>query len=103
MKLKNPTYYLKNLKPDYVKIISLIIALLLINYITYACPGCEKQQPKLLKGITHGAGPDGNWDYVIIAIVVIIVLFTLFFSLKWLIRPGEQSESHIKRLILNNE
>ena len=103
MKLKNPTYYLKNLKPDYVKIISLIIAPLLINYITYACPACEKQQPKLLKGITHGAGPDGNWDYVIVAIVVIIVLFTLFFSVKWLIRPGEQSQSHIKRLILNNE
>jgi hypothetical protein len=103
MKPKNPAYYLKNLKRSYVKIISLIIVLLLINYITYACPACENQQPKLLKGITHGAGPDGNWDYVIIAIVVIIVLFTLFFSVKWLIRPGEQSQSHIKRLILNNE
>ncbi|MEO8569373.1 MAG: hypothetical protein ABI419_09555, partial [Ginsengibacter sp.] len=68
-----------------------------------ACPACEKQQPKLLKGITHGAGPGGNWDYVIVAIAVAIVLFTLFFSVKWLIRPGEQSQNHIKRLILNNE
>lgn len=70
---------------------------------SFACPACEKQQPKLLQGITHGAGPDGNLDYVIVAIVVLIVLFTLFFSVKWLIRPGEQSQSHIKRLILNNE
>jgi uncharacterized protein HemY len=69
----------------------------------FACPACEKQQPALLKGITHGAGPDGNWDYVIVTISVIIVLFTLFFSVKWMIRPGEQSHSHIKRLVLNNE
>ncbi|MDQ2863507.1 MAG: hypothetical protein M3R50_07670 [Bacteroidota bacterium] len=69
----------------------------------FACPACEKQQPALLKGITHGAGPDGNWDYVIVTISVIIVLFTLFFSVKWMIRPGEQSQSHIKRLVLNNE
>lgn len=70
---------------------------------SFACPTCEKKQPALLKGITHGTGPDGNWDYVIVTIVVIIVLFTLFFSVKWLIRPGEQSQSHIKRLVLNNE
>lgn len=70
---------------------------------SFACPACEKQQPALLKGVTHGAGPDGNWDYVIVSIVVIIVLFTLFFSVKWLVRPGEQSQSHIKRLVLNDE
>ena len=83
-----------------------LITLILMTFpgvALFSCPACEKQQPKLLKGITHGAGPDGNWDYVIVAIVVIIVLFTLFFSVKWLIRPGEQSQSHIKRLILNNE
>lgn len=66
-----------------------------------ACPACEKQQPKLLKGITHGAGPDSNWDYVIVIITAIIVLFCLFFSVKWLLRPGEKSKSHIKFSILN--
>lgn len=75
----------------------------LSGFASFACPACEKQQPAFLKGITHGAGPDGNWDYVIVTIAVIIVLFTLFFSVKWLIRPGEQSQSHIKRLVLNNE
>ncbi len=84
------------------KLITLIV-MTLPGLASFACPACEKQQPKLLQGITHGAGPDGNLDYVIVTIVVIIVLFTLFFSVKWLIRPGEQSQSHIKRLILNNE
>ncbi|MBC7566492.1 MAG: hypothetical protein H7223_05955 [Pedobacter sp.] len=67
----------------------------------FACPACEKQQPKLLQGITHGAGPDGNSDYVIIACAVIIVLFTLFYSIKWLLNPGEKSDNHIKQIILN--
>jgi hypothetical protein len=40
---------------------------------------------------------------VIVTISVIIVLFTLFFSVKWMVKPGEQSQSHIKRLVLNNE
>ncbi|KAA9037170.1 hypothetical protein FW778_17220 [Ginsengibacter hankyongi] len=86
-----------------MKIILLSIALTFVSLFTFACPACEKQQPKLLQGITHGGGPGSNWDYVIISIAVIIVLFTLFFSVKWLVRPGEQSQSHIKRLILNNE
>lgn len=68
-----------------------------------ACEVCERNQPKILKGITHGAGPESNWDYVIVWTTVAIVLVTLFFSLKWLIRPGEKSDRHIKRFILNNE
>ncbi len=86
-----------------MKKVILFTIFILSQIIVLACPACEKQQPKLLKGITHGAGPGGNWDYVIVAIAVAIVLFTLFFSVKWLIRPGEQSQNHIKRLILNNE
>lgn len=81
-----------------------LIMLLLCNAVwALACPVCERNQPKILKGITHGAGPEGNWDYVIIWTTVAIVLFTLFFSVKWLIRPGEKSGRHIKRFILNNE
>jgi len=68
-----------------------------------ACPVCEKQQPKLLKGITHGTGPQGNLDYVIITIAALIVLITLFYSVKWLIRPGEQADGHIKQIILNTD
>lgn len=82
---------------------ALLTVLLLISFGSFACPACEKQQPKILQRITHGAGPGSNWDYVIIWVAVVIVLFTLFFSVKWLIHPGEQSHSHIKRLILNTE
>lgn len=69
----------------------------------YACSACEKQQPKMLQGITHGSGPQSDWDYVIISSIAIIVMITLFFSVKWLIHPGEKSPDHIKRLMLKNE
>ena len=81
-----------------------IFCLLLILFIqlnAMACPACEARQPKILRGITHGAGPSGKWDYLIVSIVVVIVLFTLFFFFNLLIRPGEKSPQHIKRLILN--
>ena len=81
------------------KKISLTTLLLWIAVAGIACPVCEKNQPKVLRGITHGTGPQSNWDYVIIWSVVIIVAFTLFFSVKWLVRPGEQAENHIKRSI----
>ena len=68
-----------------------------------ACPVCEKQQPELLKGITHGAGPQSQWDYVIVWVVAVIAVITLFFSVKWLIRPGEKGAEHIKRTILNHQ
>ena len=67
------------------------------------CPACEAAQPRLLRGITHGAGPESRWDYLIVWITVIITLLTLFYSVKWLIRPGEKNAHHIKNLILNNE
>lgn len=75
--------------------------LVLPGYLASACPVCDKQQPKVLQGITHGTGPDSNWDYVIIWAAVIIVLFTLFYSVKWLFKPGEKSQDHIKHFILN--
>jgi hypothetical protein len=82
----------------------LLIASLLFNTIgVFACDVCERNQPKLLKGITHGAGPESDWDYMIVSAAVVIVVSTLWFSVKWLIRPGEKSNQHIKRFILNNE
>ncbi|GAB3011626.1 hypothetical protein GCM10027051_12650 [Niabella terrae] len=78
------------------------LSLLLSSLWLLACPVCERNQPKILKGITHGAGPESKWDYLIVAIALIIVAFTLFYSVKWLIRPGEKSGTHIKRFILND-
>ena len=83
--------------------ISVSVALMLWAAPVLACPVCERNQPRLLKGITHGSGPDSRWDYVIVSATVLIALYALLFAVKWLIRPGEQSENHIKRFILNND
>lgn len=80
-----------------------MVSALLISFQAMACAVCERQQPKILRGITHGSGPESDWDYIIVLSVVFIVLFTLFFSVKWLVSPGEKSVNHIKRYILNNE
>ncbi len=86
-----------------MKKIFLSVLLLIANLQAFTCPVCERNQPKILRGITHGGGPESKWDYVIVWIAIIIVAATLFFSIKWLIRPGERSDRHIKRFILNNE
>ncbi len=66
-----------------------------------ACEVCQRNQPKLLQNISHGTGPQAESDYYIIGISVIIVLLTLIYSLKYLLKPGEQNPGHIKNLILN--
>lgn len=82
------------------KIVFSILALILPVLTSLACPVCEKQQPKVLQGVSHGTGPTSDWDYVIIWTMVAIVACTLYFSLKMLIKPGEHTRNHIKRTIL---
>ena len=82
--------------------ICLFIVLLLSGLASYACPACEKQQPKLLRGITHGTGPESQWDYVIVVATVVATGVTLFYSIKWLISPNESIPGHIKTSILNH-
>lgn len=67
----------------------------------YACPVCDKQQPKILRGIAHGAGPDNTIDYAIVIVMSIIVLLTLFYSVKYIVKPKENNADHIKRTIIN--
>lgn len=86
------------------KIHQRIIALVVVGIATTtasACPVCERNQPKLLKGVVHGAGPDSQWDYLIIGLIALIVILTLYFSVKWLVKPGENQANHIKRTVLN--
>lgn len=80
----------------------LSILVVLTAQIATACPVCEKQQPKITQGLTHGAGPQSNWDWVIIAIISVITILTLIYSVKYLIKPGEKNENHIKQSILSN-
>ena len=71
--------------------------------VAVACPVCERNKPKVLQGITHGTGPDSNWDYVIVILIAIIAVLTLFYSVKWLIKPNENNPDHIKFLFINEE
>ncbi|MEO5947851.1 MAG: hypothetical protein ABIP79_13615 [Chitinophagaceae bacterium] len=86
-----------------MKKIMLIFSMLITGIAANACPTCEVAQPRYLKGISHGSGPQSQWDLVIISVTAVIVLATLFFSIKFLVKPGEKSATHIKRFILNNE
>ncbi len=85
------------------KAVLLASILVITTSVVMACPVCERQQPKILRGITHGAGPDSSWDYLIIWSTILIVLLTLYFSIKYLVRPGEKSSDHIKRTVLFHE
>lgn len=73
----------------------------LSQYMMFACDLCKKNQPKGFENITHGAGPSGTLDLIIIWSAVVIVGFTLFFSLKYLIRPKENNPGHIKNIVKN--
>lgn len=86
-----------------MKKIAALFFLTLSTFTAFACPVCEKNQPKLLKGIAHGAGPESNFDYVIVWGLVAITVLTLIFTLKYLINPGEKEENHIKRTFLTFE
>lgn len=87
-----------------MKKLSILIVLLLVqNTWSLACTVCKSQQPKVLQGITHGTGPGGTLDYIIISGAAVIVLVTLILSIRLLVRPGETDPNHIKNLIISNE
>lgn len=85
------------------RIFSYLLVPLLLQGTASACELCEAQQPKFLRGITHGAGPQGNSDYVIVIAAALLVLVTLFYAIKFLVRPGERGSNHIKRTILQED
>ena len=84
-----------------MKKLLLLIPIIAVSIRSIGCPACEAQQPKILRGIIHGSGPTSNWDYVAGIVTLIIVIAVLFYSIKWIINPGEKEETHIKRNVLN--
>jgi len=75
--------------------------LLLVATFAFACDACKLQQPKITQSFTHGTGPESQWDWLIIGIIALITVYTLIFSLKYLVKPGEKNRNHIKNSILN--
>ena len=47
--------------------------------------------------VTHG-----TIDWIIVAVVSVIILYTLIFSIKYLAKPGEEKSNHIKYSILQD-
>ncbi len=83
----------------------LTISLFLVASATIAtaCDVCVAEQPKILRGVTHGAGPQGNWDYVIVSLAAVLVVYTFVHAIKCLVRPGETDAAHVKHSILNQD
>ncbi|MCX7547308.1 hypothetical protein OS188_05005 [Xanthomarina sp. F1114] len=84
------------------KILPIFILLFLFGQqVVKACDVCKKNQPEILQDVTHGPGPSGTIDYIIIWVSAIIVGITLILSLKYLIKPKESNSDHIKNIVKN--
>lgn len=90
------------MRGTWIKSLFVFIVTFLVQGSVLACELCKKNQPKVLEGITHGAGPQGDSDYIIIGVAMVIVGITLFLSLKFLIKPNENNPDHIKNIVLNS-
>lgn len=51
----------------------------------------------------HYNPPDGALYYFVLISSSIIVMGVIIFTIKWFIKPGEKSEDHIKRKILETD
>ena len=76
--------------------------LFLCSALVMACPVCEEREPKLTKGLTHGATPDSDWDWVIVAFIAALTILTLVYSIRFLVNPNENQTDHIKNSILTS-
>lgn len=67
---------------------------------TFACDACKLRQPKITQEYTHGTGPESDWDWFIVGIVALITILAFFYSVKYLVKPGEKNKDHIKYSVL---
>lgn len=85
------------------RILLLAAVLVLVNHLTLkACEACNQNQPKILRGITHGSGPQSNWDYFIVVIMVLVTLYSFYATVKCFVKPTEKRYDAIKNTILNH-
>jgi len=80
----------------------MIFVAMLLSRGSFACELCQKGQSKFVRAVSsHGQGPDSNWDYLFVAGTALVVLLTLFYSIKYLISPKEGDAEHIKSLVID--
>jgi len=87
---------------NFLKNIIILSLFLFANYLL-ACDACKLQQPEVTRNLTHGTGPETNWDWFIVGIVILITVVAFVFSVKYLIKPGEKDTSHIKYSVFSDE
>ncbi len=51
----------------------------------------------------HSMAPQGVYEYVLVAIGVVVTVLLTFYTIKFFIRPGEAGPGHIKRKILTGD
>lgn len=83
-----------------IKNTAIFFFLLVVNF-AFACDACKLQQPKVTRDFTHGVGPRGDFDWIIVAVIAVITILSFIYSLKFLVKPGEKDRNHIKNSILN--
>lgn len=83
-----------------IKNTAIFFFLLVVNF-AFACDACKLQQPKVTRDFTHGVGPRGDFDWIIVAVIAVLTILTFIYSLKFLVKPGEKDRNHIKNSILN--
>lgn len=69
---------------------------LLLALPSFACPLCEKQQPKGFASITHGVGPGSPFDYAMLygSIAVVALVFGCFF---WFLARPDNPRNRVRR------
>lgn len=84
----------------YKRCLLTVLLLMAANMATFACEACNQNQPKILRNITHGGGPEGVWDYFVVIIMVLITIYTLYATIRCFISPTETKYNRIKNEIL---
>ncbi len=87
----------------YKSLLPTILFLVASSMTTFACEVCNKNQPKILRNITHGSGPQSNWDYFVVITMVLITIYTLYATIRCFASPKESKYNHIKNTILTKQ
>ncbi|HEX7366034.1 MAG TPA: hypothetical protein VF273_03005 [Pelobium sp.] len=83
------------------KLMLTFLVFISINVSAFACEACNQNQSKYLKNISHGgSGPQSNWDYFVVIMMVLITIYTLFATIRCFVKPKEAKYNHIKNIIL---
>lgn len=74
----------------------LLLVSLLVSLPIWACPVCDKRQPKGFAGITHGVGPSGVFDYLMLYGSILVVVLTAGLFIRFALWP-ESARNLVRR------